>query len=71
MLSDALAFVFWPWSGVTHPLIDPGIVQELRDHRKRQAEERLRVGPEWRGTDDYVFSTARGEPIHPTRCHRS
>jgi integrase len=43
--------------------IDP--VQILRDHRKRQAEERLRVGPEWRGADDYVFSTAWGEPIHP------
>ncbi len=23
------------------------------------------MGPEWRGTDDYVFSTAWGEPIHP------
>jgi integrase len=45
--------------------IDPDTVQILRDHRKRQAEERLRVGPEWRGTDDYVFSTAWGEPIHP------
>ncbi len=38
--------------------IDPGTVQILRDHRKRQAGERLKVGPEWRGTDDYVFSTA-------------
>ena len=37
----------------------------LRDHRRRQAKERLRVGPEWRGTDDYVFSTGWGEPIHP------
>jgi integrase len=45
--------------------IDPGTVRVLRDHRKRQAEERLKVGPEWRGTDDYVFSTAWGEPIHP------
>jgi integrase len=45
--------------------IDPDTVQILRDHRKRQAEERLRVGPEWRGADDYVFSTAWGEPIHP------
>ena len=45
--------------------IDPGTVQVLRDHRKRQAEERLKVGPEWRGSDDYVFSTAWGEPIHP------
>ena len=39
-------------------------MQVLRDHRKRQTEERLRVGPEWRGTDDYVFCTAWGEPIH-------
>ncbi len=45
--------------------IDAETVQALRDHRKRQAEERLRVGPEWRGADDYVFSTAWGEPIHP------
>ena len=45
--------------------IDPDTAQMLRDHRKRQAEERLKVGPEWRGTDDYVFSTAWGEPIHP------
>jgi site-specific recombinase XerC len=45
--------------------IDPDTVQVLRDHRKRQAGERLRIGPEWRGTDDYVFSTAWGEPIHP------
>ena len=40
-------------------------MQVLRDHRKRQAGDRLKVGPEWRGTDDYVFSTAWGEPIHP------
>jgi integrase len=45
--------------------IDPDTVQVLRDHRKRQAEEQLRVGPEWRGSDVYVFSTAWGEPIHP------
>ncbi|MHB1819030.1 MAG: tyrosine-type recombinase/integrase [Streptosporangiaceae bacterium] len=45
--------------------IDAGTVQVLRDHRKRQAQERLAVGPEWKGTDDYVFCTARGEPIHP------
>jgi integrase len=45
--------------------IDADTVQVLRDHRKHQAEERLRVGSERRGTDDYVFSTAWGEPIHP------
>ncbi|MGE5288131.1 MAG: tyrosine-type recombinase/integrase [Micromonosporaceae bacterium] len=45
--------------------IDAETVQVLKDHRKRQAGEKLRVGPEWRSTDDYVFSTAWGEPIHP------
>jgi integrase len=45
--------------------LDPGTVQVLRDRRKRQDGERLKVGPEWCGTDDYVFSTAWGKPIHP------
>jgi integrase len=37
----------------------------LRDHKKRQAEDRMLVGPDWKGTDDYVFTTAWGEPVHP------
>ena len=37
----------------------------LRDHWKRRAQDRLKAGPEWKGTDDYVFRTAWGEPIHP------
>lgn len=39
--------------------------QVLTDHRKRQAADRLKGRPKWRGTDDYVFATAWGEPIHP------
>ena len=46
--------------------IDPGTVQVLRDHRDRQVTERLTVGPQWRGDfDDYVFTSAWGEPVHP------
>lgn len=46
--------------------IDPGTVQVLKEHRKRQAVERLTVGPQWRGGgDDYVFTSAWGEPVHP------
>jgi len=41
-------------------------VQVLREHRRRQAEERLRVGPE-RGTDDYVFTTAWANRSTPAR----
>jgi integrase len=51
--------------------IDAETAQVLRDHRKRQAEERLRVGPEWRSTDDHVFSTAWASQSTPTRCRRS
>ena len=46
--------------------IDPGTVQVLKEHRKRQVTERLTAGPQWRGgSDDYVFVSAWGEPIHP------
>jgi integrase len=46
--------------------IDPSTVQVLRDHRERQVTERLTVGLQWRGeSDDYVFTSAWGEPVHP------
>ena len=45
--------------------IDADAAGVLREHRKRQAQERLTTGPEWKGTDDYVFRTAWGEPVHP------
>ena len=46
--------------------IDPGTVQVLRDQRKRQVTERLTVGRQWRGeSDDHMFTSAWGEPVHP------
>lgn len=45
--------------------IDPETVLVLREHRARQAEERLAAGPLWDDTADYVFRRATGEPIHP------
>ena len=45
--------------------IDTGTVRVLKEHRARQAEERLTAGPEWVGGDDYVFTTAWGGPVHP------
>jgi len=33
--------------------------------RSPQAGERQRVGPGWRGTDDYVFSTSSPHPAPP------
>ena len=37
----------------------------LKEHRARQAEERLTAGPAWIGGDDYVFTTGWGGPVHP------
>ncbi|WP_236700342.1 tyrosine-type recombinase/integrase [Allosalinactinospora lopnorensis] len=45
--------------------IDPDTVAVLKAHRQRQIEDRLAVGEEWRGTEDYVFTTGWGEPVHP------
>jgi integrase len=45
--------------------IDPETVAVLKAHRQRQIEDRLSAGEEWRGTEDYVFTTGWGEPVHP------
>jgi len=45
--------------------IDEGTVQVLRDHRARQAEERLTAGSQWTGSDQYVFTTSWSGPVHP------
>jgi integrase len=45
--------------------IDPGTVQALTEHRKRQAADQLAAGPEWTDAGDYVFRTAWGQPVHP------
>ncbi|SEG94686.1 Site-specific recombinase XerD [Thermomonospora echinospora] len=45
--------------------IDAGTVKVLRAHRKRQAAEQLEAGESWKATDDHVFRTAWGDPIHP------
>jgi integrase len=37
----------------------------LKEHRSLQAEERLLAGPGWRASDDYVFATGWGGPVHP------
>jgi integrase len=46
--------------------IDEETVKILKQHRTRQAAEKLHVGEYWKGTEDgYVFATAWGDPIHP------
>lgn len=40
-------------------------VAALRQHRQRQMEDRLKVGPLWNDDDDFVFRTERGGPIWP------
>jgi integrase len=45
--------------------LDAGTVQVLKEHRARQAEERLTAGPGWLASDEYVFTTGWGAPVHP------
>jgi integrase len=45
-------------------------IAELRAHRARQNEERLRVGPAWDGSWGLVFSNRLGEPLHGTSVLR-
>ena len=45
--------------------IDEGTVRVLKEHRRQQAADKLLAGEQWRGTDDHVFTTGWGDPIHP------
>jgi integrase len=46
--------------------LDPATVAALRQHRARQAEERLAVGPRW-ADSGLVFTWPDGRPLHPER----
>ncbi|MDP8977895.1 MAG: site-specific integrase [Actinomycetota bacterium] len=50
--------------------IDRGTVAVLQEHRARQAEERLLVGPGWRDERGLVFTRADGAPVHPASFAR-
>ena len=43
--------------------LDPGTVEIMKEHRKRQFEERLKAGSLWNETG-YIFATEFGEPIN-------
>jgi integrase len=50
--------------------LDAGTVAVLREHRKRQIEERLRWGPAYRA-GDYVFTREDGKPYAPDDVTRA
>ena len=45
-------------------------IQALREHRARQAEERLRLGPSWNATN-LVFPNVIGGPMRPSNLIRN
>jgi integrase len=45
-------------------------VERLRQHRRRQLEERLAAGPAYED-NDLVFANAMGAPVHPTNLRRA
>jgi hypothetical protein len=50
--------------------LDAGTVAALREHRKRQLEERLAWGPAYEDSG-LVFAREDGSPVHPERSARS
>ena len=46
--------------------LDPTTATALRQHRKRQTEERLLVGPHY-AESGFAFTMPDGTPIHPNR----
>ena len=46
--------------------LDQGTVDALRDHRRRQLEERMAAGPIWEDTG-LVFTREDGSALHPVR----
>jgi integrase len=46
--------------------LDPATMAALRQHRARQAEERLAMGPRWHDSG-LVFTWPDGRPLHPER----
>jgi len=45
--------------------IDSGTAATLREHHRRQAEERLAAGTAWTDSNGLVFVTRWGEPLYP------
>ena len=52
------------------PSLCPPLVEELRIHRRDQAQERLRVGPAWTRSFDLTFPDEAGRPMDPARDWR-
>jgi integrase len=50
------------------PLV-AGTAEALREHRRRQAAERLALGPLWVDTG-HLFTTATGTPLDPRNVNR-
>ena len=50
------------------PLVGP-TAPALREHRRRQAEERLKAGPAWQESG-WVFATPLGTPLDPRNALR-
>jgi integrase len=51
--------------------LDKRTLAALKEHRKRQREQRLAAGPAWDGEHDLVVCDEIGRPIHPAHMSRA
>jgi integrase len=50
--------------------LDAATIAALREHRRRQAEERLKAGTMWAEGSDLAFTDELGRPVHPSAFSR-
>jgi integrase len=54
-----------------HVYLDKQTLWALREHRKRQREQRLAAGPAWHDTEDLVVRDPIGRPLQPDTLSRT
>jgi integrase len=42
----------------------PAVMRLLNEQKRRQLQQRLKAGPAWRGTENYVFADEQGRHLH-------
>lgn len=46
-------------------VLSPTLLEDLRAHRAAQLQQRLFMGPEWKGSREFIFTNSFGGPLNP------
>lgn len=51
-------------AGIRFQYFDQSLIPVMMEHKRRQAEQRLMLGPDWPG-GDWIFRKSNGDPLRP------